>query len=112
MSSFREPSFQERQARAAEAKSRALSRLSTKQPVDDAVLAERRAAAAARDEARAKLSQEKAEARRQEKATKVRAKETALSDAAAPAPPAASEAEMKEARDARYAARKQRVAKR
>lgn len=112
MSSFREPSFQERQARAAEAKGRALSKLSTKQPVDEAVLAERRAAAAARDEARAKLSQEKAEARRQEKADRLRAKDAAPSEAAAAAPPAPSEAEMKEARDARYAARKQRVAKR
>jgi hypothetical protein len=109
MSSFKEPSFQDRQARAAEAKSRALDRLSTKQPVDEAVLAERRAAAAARDEARARLSQEKLEARQREKAAKALAKETTT---AAAAPPVQTEAEKKAERDARYAARKTRVAKR
>jgi hypothetical protein len=110
MPSFKEPSFQDRQALAAEAKSRAMDKMRARQPVDEAVLAERRAAAAAREEARARLSQEKLEARQQEKAAKALAKEAAPTAAAAPPPQ--TEAEKKADRDARYAARKKRVAKR
>jgi hypothetical protein len=112
MRSFKEPSFQDRQARAAEAKSRALDALRAKPPVDEAVLAERRAAEAAREAARAKLSEEKREARREEKAAKLQAKEAVPSKTAAAARPELTEGDKKTARDERYAARKQRVAKR
>ena len=111
MSSFKEPSFQERQARAAEAKNRALNKLRAKPPVDEAVLAERRAAATAREAAREVLRQEKLEADRIAREARAAAKEAAV-QMAATADPEMTDAEKKEARDARYAARKQRVGKR
>ena len=76
MAAFKEQTFQERGALAAKAKQAALDKLKARAPVDEAVLAERRAAAA---------------------------------EAAKPyVPKMLSAAEMKAARDARYAARKAR----
>jgi hypothetical protein len=103
MASFRNPSFEERIGRAAEAKKKALEHLRSRPPVDPAILAERKAASARKEAADAN----RAAAR---EATKQAAVETAAAEAAAkaalPGPP--TEAERKAARDARYAARKNR----
>lgn len=95
--------FQERLARAAEAKQKALEKLRSKPPVDAAVLAERKASSLKREAAQAEKRAASAAARLEAKDAKsAKAAETA----AAPAVP--TEAELKAARDARYAARKKR----
>ena len=115
MSGYNEPSFQQRVADAAKAKEKALERLRSKPPIDEKVLAERKAAA------------EKREAVKAEKIAAKRAAEQAAADAAAQAaaeaeaaalaaaeeirantPAQPTEAERKAARDARYASRKKR----
>lgn len=121
MAGYREPSFQDRTAAAAEAKRKALEKLRAKPQVDPEILAERRKAAEARDEALRVERAAKAEALAAAKAEKAalkqaeaerKAKEQAEADEAAAlkkarlTPPSA--AEMKAARDARYAARKAR----
>ena len=102
MKSFKDPSFQDRVARAAEAKQKALDRLRAKPPVDEKLIAERQAARLKREAA-------DAEKRAVRKAAEEVAKEAkkAKAKAAAPPPPP-TEAERKLARDARYAARKNR----
>jgi hypothetical protein len=105
MPSFKDPSFQDRTASAAQAKQRALEKLRARPPIDPAVLEQRKAAQAARDEAAAKAREEKKAAREQEKA-----EQRARAAAVAPPPPVElTEAEKKAARDARYAARKNRA---
>ena len=96
-------SFQDRAGQAAAAKQKALDQLRSKPPVDEKVAAERMAAAQERDAAKA----EKAAAK---KAERKAADDKAAADAAAKAAAAApkTEAELKAARDARYAARKAR----
>ena len=79
MPPFKDPSFQDRTASAAQARQRALDKLKARPPIDPAVLEERKAAQALRDAA------------------------------AASAKPVLTEAEKKAARDARYAARKSRA---
>lgn len=121
MPSFKSPSFQDRTASAAKAKQKALDKLKAKPPVDPAILEERRRAAEERDRVLAAERAAKAEALARAKAEKKAAKEAAAAKAeqeraeAAEAaalkearlkPPSA--AEMKAARDARYAARKAR----
>ncbi len=96
MKSYRDPSFQERVQRAAEAKKKALDQLRARPPIDEAVQAARIAASTKR----AAVSAGKAEAK---KAAKQRAIDAV---ATAPAPP--TEAELKARRDAKYAARKRR----
>jgi hypothetical protein len=108
MPPFKQPTFQERAALAAKAKKAALENLRAKPPVDEAALAERRAARLAREEAQAKAREEKQAAREREKAEKAMRAETAVSATE----PAKTEAELKAARDARYAARKSRKGKR
>lgn len=114
---FKDQTFQERGALAAQAKQAALDKLRARPPVDEAVAAERGKAAAAKAEEVARLSAEKKAAREQATADKKAAKELAIAEQAArdaaaaeaakPYKPALpSEAEMKAARDARYAARK------
>jgi hypothetical protein len=104
MKSYKEPSFQDRAASAAEAKRKALDKLRSKPPVDPEVAAERQAARLRREAAEA----EKRAARKQA-AEEAKAAEAARKAAAsAPPPPVRSEAELKAARDARYAARKSR----
>ena len=107
MPSFKQPTFQERTALAAKAKATALEKLRAKPPVDEAVLAERRAAAAARESAQMKAREEKAAARSLEKAQQEakKAEEAAASAGLTPE-------EQKAIRDAKYAARKNRVGKR
>ncbi|MDT9600039.1 DUF6481 family protein [Sphingosinicella rhizophila] len=104
MKSYKDPSFQERIDRAAEAKQKALDKLRAKPPVDEKILAERQAARLKREAA----EQEKRAAR---KAAEQEAKEAKAAKAAAEAKAAAptkTEAERKAERDARYAARKNR----
>lgn len=111
MPSFKQPTFQERVALAAKAKQAALEKLRAKAPLDDAIVAQRRAARLAREAAEAKAREEKRAALELEKAAR---KARALEKAAQMErkAPAMTEAERKAARDARYAARKSRVAKR
>lgn len=105
MTSYKDPAFQERIARAAEAKQKALDQLRAKPPVDEAVLAERQAARLAREA----KDEEKREAKRQAQAEQAaKAAEAAAAGKAPEAGPAPTEAEKKAARDARYAARKRR----
>jgi hypothetical protein len=106
MASFRDPGFQDRIKLAAEAKQKALAKLKAKPPVDAAVLAERIAAQAARDAAIAEKSAAKIAAR--QAAAKAKAAAIALANAPKPQPKLATAAEMKAARDARYAARKKK----
>jgi hypothetical protein len=111
MPSFKQPTFQERAALAAEARQKALDKLRAKAPLDDATIAERQAARLAREAAEAKAREERRAAIEQEKAArKARALEkTAAKKSDAPVK---TEAERKAERDARYAARKSRVGKR
>lgn len=117
MAGYREPGFQDRTAAAAKARSAALERLKAKAPIDPAEQARKIAESEAREAA--KLAKREAA-----KAAKIVEIETAAAaaqaeaDAAAAAAQAAAdaiaanveltEAERKAARDARYAARKQR----
>ena len=111
MPSFKPQTFQERTATAAKAKQAALDKLRAKPPVDEAVLAERRAAQQAKDEAQAKARAEKLAAREKEKAEKKARAEAAVAPVKE-APPQLTEAEKKAASDARYALRKSRAGKR
>lgn len=95
--------FQERLARAAAAKQAALDKLRSKPAIDPAVLAERNAARAAREAAQAEKNAARAAEREQAKQDKL-----AKAAEAAAKPAAPTEAELKAARDARYAARKNR----
>lgn len=114
MAAYKDPSFQDRVASAAQAKQKALNKLRAKAPIDPAVLAERheawRVAEQARSEDRAAKAKAAAEAKA-EKASAKAAQEAEFKAAAALkaarlTPPNA--AEMKTARDARYAARQGR----
>lgn len=95
--------FQERIARAAEAKQKALDKLRAKPAVDPSVLAERQVARLKKEAAEAEKRAAKAAAMLEAKEAKA-AKAAAAATAAAPP----TEAELKAARDARYAARKKR----
>jgi len=103
MKSYKDPSFQDRVGRAAEAKKKALDQLRSKPPLDEKIVAERQAA-------RLKREAVKLERRAARKASEQAAREAkaakAAAKAAAPQPP--SEAQRKIERDARYAARKNR----
>jgi hypothetical protein len=101
MGSFKDPTFQDRVARAAEAKQKALDQLRAKPAVDPAVAAERQAARAARETAQA-------ESRAAAKAERERARAEAAEAAAAAIVVEPTAEERKAARDARYAARKSR----
>ena len=96
-------SFQDRAAQAAAAKQKALEQLRTRPPLDEQAAAERLAAGQQRAAAKA----EKAAAKKAERAE---AASAATADAAAKAAAAIpkTEAELKAARDARYAKRKGR----
>ena len=118
MKSYKDPSFQDRTDRAAQAKQKALNNLRQKPPVDEKLAAERQAARLSREAAEAekraaKKAAEQAakEAKAQASAAKAQASAAAKAeretkDSARAAP--RTEAEMKLARDARYAARKSR----
>lgn len=107
MKSFQEPSFQDRVGRGAEAKQKALDKLRAKAPIDPSIVAAREAASVKREAAAAeKRATKKAAEDAAKEAKAVSAAEAAARLAAVKAP--LSEAERKLARDARYAARKNR----
>ncbi len=101
MASYKDPTLEERTALARQARDKALAKLAAKPKIDDAVLAERIAAAAARDAAQAEKSAAKKVAIAQAKADKKAA-------AMVPEVVKPTEEELKAARDAKYAARKKR----
>ncbi|HVF82859.1 MAG TPA: DUF6481 family protein [Sphingomicrobium sp.] len=102
MKSYKDPSFQDRVGRAAEAKQKALEQLKAKPAPDPKLVA-------ARVEANARREAAKAEKLAARKASELAAKEAAAAKVAADAKAAPlSEAELKAKRDARYAARKKR----
>ena len=107
MKSYKDPSYQDRAGRAAEAKQRALDNLRSKAPVDEKIMAERLAARLKREAAEAEKRAARKSAEAAAKAAKAAAAEAAR-DAAPKAAAPRTEAEMKLARDARYAARKNR----
>ncbi|HEX8312220.1 MAG TPA: DUF6481 family protein, partial [Chthoniobacteraceae bacterium] len=80
MKSYRDPSFQERTGRAADAKKKALDQLRAKPEVDEAVLAERREARLAKEAAEAERRAAKKAAEESAKAAK--AAEKAAAEAA------------------------------
>lgn len=96
-------SFQDRAAQAAEAKRKALEQYRARPPVDAKVAAERMVAGEERAEAKAQKAADK-------KVERKAAAEASAADDAAKAAAAApkTEAELKAARDARYAKRQSR----
>jgi hypothetical protein len=95
--------FQDRAAQAAKAKQKALEQLQSRPPVDEKLAAERIAAGQEKEAAKAQKAAAK-------KAEREAAKQAKAADEAAKAAAAApkSVAELKAARDARYAKRKAR----
>ena len=104
MKSYKDPTFQDRVGRAAEAKQKALDKLRSKPPLDEKIVAERQAARLKREAAQA----EKRSARKAAEQAAEEAKAANAAAKAAASSPAPTEAERKLARDARYAARKNR----
>lgn len=96
-------SFQDRASQAAKARQKALDQYKSRPPVDEKLAAERIAAG----EERAAAKAEKAAAKKAERAAAAQA-EAADEAARAAASAPKSEAELKAARDARYAKRKGR----
>ena len=101
MASYKDPSFQERNALANQAREKALKLLAARPAPDEALIAQRKAAREAREAAAAEKSAAREAAIAQAKADKLEA-------AKVPVVAAPSEAELKAARDQRYAARKQK----
>jgi hypothetical protein len=101
MTSFKHPSFRDRARQAADAKKRALSQLRLRPELDAETIAKRKAAAAEREEDRARKSIAKKVATEEAAQAKARARAKA-------AEPIPTETERKAARDARYAARQAR----
>ena len=101
MTSYKNPSFQDRVGQAAEAKKKALEQLRLRPLPNETVVAERKAAEERRQAAKAHKASVK-------KAAAQVAAELKAEVAAKAAAPETSEAELKAARDARYAARKNR----
>ncbi len=104
MKSYKDPSFQDRLGRAAASKQKALDSLRARPPVDQTVAAERREARLKREAADAERRAAKQVA--EKAASDLKAAALAVTLAASPAP--MTDAERKLARDARYAARKNR----
>ena len=104
MKSYKDPSFQDRVGRAAEAKQKALDMLRSRPPVDEKVAAERQAARLKREAKEAEKRAAKAAA--EQASREAKEAKAAAERAAMPVPP--TEEEKKLARDARYAARKSR----
>jgi Family of unknown function (DUF6481) len=101
MASYKDPTFQERTALAQAARAKALAKLAAKPAPDAELMEQRKAARLAREAAAAEKSAARKAAIAQAKADKA-----AAALAAVVTPP--SEAELKAARDERYAARKKR----
>jgi hypothetical protein len=109
---FKIPDFKERTAMAQEARQKALAKMKERPALDPAVVAERAAAQEAKAAAEAEKRAAKRAAEQEAKEAKRAAAEAArLAEEEAMAKkikPAKTEAELKAARDARYAARKKR----
>lgn len=103
MKSNHNPSLQDRLSAAATSRQKALDKLRAKPPVDEKIVAARQEARLKREAAQARKRSEKIA--KEAAAKEVKAAEAAKAEAIA-APP--TEAELKAARDARYAARKTR----
>lgn len=101
MASYKDPSFQDRTALAQQAREKALKLLATKAPVDEAEVARRKAAREAKEAA-------EAEKRAAKKAAMELAKAEKKAAAMVPEVAKPTEEELKAARDAKYAARKNR----
>lgn len=115
MQGYKEPSFQDRMAVAQSAKNKALAQLNRRAPVDPAELARRLAHQAAKDEAQrikrvaAQEAKRSVQAAKEDEQMAKREADRLAAEIALAAPPRAlDEAELKSARDARYAARKAR----
>lgn len=115
MQGYKEPSFQDRMAVAQSAKNKALAQMNSRAPADPAERARRVANQAAKDEAQqikrvaAQEAKKTAQAAKQgEQMAKREADRLAAEMALAAKPRELDEAELKSARDARYAARKAR----
>ncbi len=108
MKGYKEPSYQDRVGRAAEARQKALDKLRARPPADEAALAARRAAGLARDAAQAEKRAARQAAGDREAAAKAAADEAAIIAREKEGGRVPTEAERKAARDARYAARKSR----
>jgi hypothetical protein len=114
MPPYKEPSFQDRAAMAQQARQKALDQLKAKEPVDPAILEQRRAARAAKERKLADDRAAKAAATAAAKAEQDAALAAKLAEAEAAAASKAASMKLltpeavKAARDARYAARKAR----
>jgi len=114
VAAFKDPSYQDRVSSAGKAKQKALDALKSKPAVDEAEMAERRRAREFKEQTLAEERAAKAQANTAAKAERAVAKaaELAASKAAEELKAArlkpASAADTKAARDARYAARKNR----
>lgn len=110
MASYKEPSFNERQAAAAKARQEVLDKLKSRAPVDPAIAAAKKEAAEKREAVQAEKRAAKKLAAEEAKAlAKAAAQEKAEAIAAKNAKaPAMTEEERKAERDRRYAARKAR----
>lgn len=114
MAAYKDPSFQDRVSAARNAKQKAIDQLKAKPPVDEAVMTQRREAWQLQEEALLQERASKAEAAKATKAEKASAKASQIAEAEAAAAlkaerlKPASAADMKAARDARYAARQAR----
>jgi hypothetical protein len=103
VSAYRDPTFQDRVGRAAEAKQKALDQLRSRPARDEGVVAARIAAGLKREAA---ASDKRAARSAAEQALEAENAAAAAQQAAIKPPP--TEAERKAARDAKYAARKSR----
>lgn len=102
--SYKEPGLEERAAASARARTRALERLKAMPKPDEAELAAGAARQAERDAKAAEKRAAKAQGEREDRAKRLEARAAQ----AGTQKPLRTEAEKKEARDARYAARKSR----
>jgi hypothetical protein len=114
VASFKNPSFQDRQASAEKAKQKAIDQLKAKPPVDEGEMAKRRQAWELQQQSLSDERAAKAKAHAAAKADEASSKAAMQAEAeraaalkAARMKPASAE-DMKAARDARYAARKAR----
>lgn len=108
MASYKEPSFEDRAAAQRDARQKALDKLKAKPQADPETVAARLAAAAQREVAELARRDARRAEMAEAKAAKAAAKVAAAELAAASIKPELTDAERKAARDAKYAARKQR----
>ena len=111
MAGFKQPTFQDRAAAAADAKSKAQALLAKRASIDPEAAAQKQAAREAREAKERERNAARKAAADQAKAEKAEAALAAQAAKAAEAAPKPmlSEAERKALRDARYAARKART---